>query len=146
MDGFAQFLLRLSAASGSVEQLEQLIRQGADVNALHGGSTALCEACRNGHPRCVELLLAAGADHSIGEPVPGRSCSMTPLHLTVMNRRSASHTACVAALLQAGADPLATAGRTGLTPLHFAAADASLEAVRLICEAAHARVSMAQGI
>ncbi len=129
--------LHAAAKRGNVTQLDALLRAGVDPNALiqPGGDTALCEACRAGHPACVELLLAAGADHSLR----GRD-ARNALHLAALNR-SARHAECVAALLRTGADPHASAPYPYMDVLNTAASCASLEAVRLICEAMHTWVS-----
>ncbi len=132
--------LILAAKCGDAAHLNELLQAGVDANAraTPRSDTALCEACSAGHPECVELLLAAGADHSLTR----KESSHTALHLAAwnFNRISAARrAACVAALLRAGADPFAV-GHYG-TPLHAAVHEGNLEAVRLMCEAAYAWVS-----
>eukprot|EP00966_Prymnesium_polylepis_P219582 5079691-Prymnesium_polylepis.4 len=64
---------------------------GADVNALDQPGSALMLASQNGHLRCVERLLKAGAN-------PDRlSSGRTPLGMSCQ----ANHVQCVKRLLQA---------------------------------------------
>lgn len=135
-----QQVLHETAASGDAQLLDAAIRAGAQINSMRAGSTALCRACLNGRSACAQLLLAAGADHSLRATVAATQVSLTPLQLAAAHD-SPGHTECVAALLQAGADPWAAFGFDASIALHLAAGLASVEAVRLLCEAAHARVS-----
>lgn len=139
-----QLLLHEAAASGNVTLLEAAITAGVNVNHERGGATALCRACRMGHAECVKRLLVAGADLTLRAAVPQVPADLEPLHLATVGD-SEGHTECVAALLQAGADPWATIGTDGAVALHMAAGRASVEAVRLLCEAAQTRVSLLLG-
>lgn len=140
MDDDLQRVLHEAAISGDVRLLESAIAKGVDVNAVRRGSTALCSACLNGHHQCVQRLLSAGAVTSLRAAVAATQVSLTPLHLAA-SHQSDSHTVCVAALLQTGADPWASFGADRSVALHLAAGLASVDAVRLLCEMAQFRVS-----
>ncbi len=113
------------AEQGRVEQLQQLLQSGTDVNGrLSDGSTALHRAVLNDQPTAVEALLAAGAD-----PVLLNRNGISPLFLAVQNG-SAS---IVASLLKAGADPN-TLSETGETILMTAAHTGKPEVVSLLLQ------------
>jgi ankyrin repeat protein len=58
--------LHLAARNGYTEVIEELLKAGADVNALEGtNSTALMYAAYNGHLETVELLLKEGAELNV---------------------------------------------------------------------------------
>lgn len=90
-------LLRHAASKGHTERVQQLLAQGADVDAPcpFGAGTCLPAAAGAGHAQVVQLLLAAGAD--IGA-VDRTNC--TPLHKAVVKARHE----VVQLLLAAGAD------------------------------------------
>jgi ankyrin repeat protein len=51
-----------AAAAGNTAKVEQLLKQGADVNANHyRGWTALMHAAAKGHTETVMILIAAGS-------------------------------------------------------------------------------------
>ena len=55
--------LLIAAGEGNYEEVENILKQGADINAKNkGGFTALHEAAKNGHATTVSLLLNRGAD------------------------------------------------------------------------------------
>ena len=88
---YTQASIILAANSGHFECLNQLLKNGADVNS-YKGATALCEASSGGHTECVALLIKAGADlNRTGE---------TAL-MKAIQRKSLS---CMKLLIGAGAD------------------------------------------
>lgn len=104
--------LLAAAAFGDIFRIEDLLNEGADVNArASNGTTALMGAAYGEYPRTAEYLLARGAD------VNAKSADgLTPLHYAA----GAGNTVVVGILLKAGADPN---GRSidGTTPLMRAA-------------------------
>ncbi|KXZ44533.1 hypothetical protein GPECTOR_66g261 [Gonium pectorale] len=103
--------LHLACLDGDLARVEQLLQQGAPVDAAgkHGHTPLHC-ACAGGHVDVVELLISRGA--SLAHPDEDGD---TPLH-------HASHdgqTGVVEALLRASA-PLEAKNHVGLTPLHRA--------------------------
>ena len=140
--------LHLAAAGLRYDAARALLTAGTPVNAVNRrGATALHYACDprplsptwdpDGQRRIIELLVSAGA--AVDQPDRG---GVTPLHRAVRARSPAA----VAALLSAGADPRATTGKAGSTPLHLAVApsgasgtagagDYQLEIVRLLLAA-----------
>ncbi len=97
---------------GHPDQVRQLIKEGADVNALNDkGWTPLHIAGHRAAPDLVQVLLAAQAHpHS---PGPDKT---TPLHWAVRRKAPADASAIVLALLDHGADPALRddQGRTAL--------------------------------
>ena len=69
------------ARYGEVDELRELLSQGADVNHCRAedGSTALHMACANGHSEVAALLLARGASHIANH------AGNTPLHWACLN-------------------------------------------------------------
>ncbi|XP_061140112.1 ankyrin repeat and SOCS box protein 13 [Syngnathus typhle] len=113
-----------AAAQGRAARLQQLIRDGAAVDAPAVDSvTPLHEACVRGHARCVALLLAAGAQ------VDARNidCS-TPL----CDACAAGSPECVKLLLEHGAavnPPFFT-----FSQLHEACLRGNLDCVELLIQ------------
>jgi len=61
--GFNNIALRVAASNGSLEEVERLLGEGADINASSdNGMTPLILASWNGHTSVVALLLREGAD------------------------------------------------------------------------------------
>lgn len=115
-----------AAQAGDVEQVRNLLRQGADVNAPQAdGLTALHWAALNDDVGTLEVLLYAGATIRPLTRVGG----YTPLHLAARS----GHSAVVGALLEAGADANHWTD-TGVTPLHFAAQANDAESIRTLVE------------
>lgn len=101
-------------------QIEQLIQDGADVDARDEyGATALAWAVMRDDAGAARQLLAAGADPNLAD-VNG----ITPLSIAV----SHDSVALASMLLEAGADPN-TARDTGETPLMTAVRLGSMELV-----------------
>ncbi|XP_037109818.1 ankyrin repeat and SOCS box protein 13 [Syngnathus acus] len=113
-----------AAAQGRAARLQQLIRDGAAVDAPAVDSvTPLHEACVRGHARCVALLLAAGAQ------VDARNIDgSTPL----CDACAAGSPECVKLLLEHGAavnPPFFT-----FSPLHEACLRGNLDCVELLIQ------------
>ncbi len=117
--------LHEAAMVGDAGQVEQLLREGADINASDAMGTALHWAIMSDQPNVVQLLLARGAETNATGPLG------TPLFLAAVN----GNTDAVALLLEHGADPngLTQAGRS--TPLHQATRSKQVAIVGLLLEA-----------
>ncbi len=118
-----------AARSGDVSRVEQLVGQGADVNARgNNDATPLLVAALEGHRAVVELLIDQGAN--INARNKG---GLTPLHAAAYQ----GHMDVVELLLAKGAKINDANNRFGITPLH-AAAEQAHEAVadRLIAKGA----------
>lgn len=103
-----------AAARGDIETVQDLLRNGADVNTSQGdGMTALHWAAERGDAKLAEVLVYSGANVNAGTRI-GR---YTPLHLASRG----GHGDVVLALLRAKANPNATTTNSGVTPLHLAA-------------------------
>lgn len=103
-----------AAMTGDREAVRQLLKQGADVNAVQGdGVTALHWAATLGDAEMASMLLTAGANHRAATRFGGYQ----PLHVAAER----GHAAVVRALVGAGADARATTVR-GTTPLMLASA------------------------
>ena len=89
----------LAAQNRHPELVEYLIEEGASVAVVTANGTVLHSAVIGGHPRCLSLLLEAGADV---EGAIGRTEVDTPLSQAVFN----NSVPCVTTLLKHGADPL----------------------------------------
>lgn len=117
-----------AAMKGDAEQVRELLRGGADVNAAQGdGMTALHWAADRGDVELAEMLLYAGANVR----AVTRLGEYTPLHLAARNGRAA----VVTTLLDAGADPAARTSTGGATALHFAAEAGSADAIAALAAA-----------
>ena len=125
-----------AAMRGDVEEVEALLRSGADVNAAQGdGMTALHWAAELGLADLAETLIAAGA---FVDAVT-RLGDFTALHVAAR----AGHGSVVRALVGAGADVTARTSTGGVTPLHYAAAAGSTDAVRALVPGAAALLAPA---
>ena len=98
-------------------QLKERLDAGEDPNRPDKDNpefqmTPLSAAARNLDAECIELLLAAGADHR-----PGGYCDHTALHWAAMGQ---TWPGAVKLLVKAGAD-LEAKDWEGCTPLHRAA-------------------------
>ena len=115
-----------AAERGDAQELERLLREGADVNASQGdGMTALHWASMNGRTDLVEMLLYAGATVQPSTRLGG----YTPLHLA----SNEGHAAVVLELLGGGADPDVMT-TTGVSALHLAAESGDPETVQALID------------
>jgi ankyrin repeat protein len=117
-----------AAARGNVVRVQELLRNGADVNTAQGdGMTALHWAASRGDLELTDVLIYSGANVNAGTRI-GR---YTPLHLASRG----GHRDVVKALLRAKADPRAATTNSGVTPLHLAAAAGSVEVIQALLDA-----------
>jgi ankyrin repeat protein len=117
-----------AAARGDVARVQELLRNGADVNTAQGdGMTALHWAASRGDLALAEVLITSGANVGAGTRI-GR---YTPLHLASRG----GYTDVVEALLRATADPSVKTTNSGVTPLHLAAASGSVDVVKALVKA-----------
>ena len=102
-----------AAMRGDADEVRELLRAGADVNAAQGdGMTALHWAAENGQQELADVLVFAGANLESATRLGG----FTPL----MVASRAGHAGIVRLLADAGANLEATT-ETGETALHYAA-------------------------
>ena len=114
-----------AAMRGDLDQVRELLRSGADVNAPQSdGLTALHWAADNGDAALARVLIYAGAN--LG-PLT-RNDAYTPMHMAARG----GHAEVIALLLEAGTDPAVATSRTGVTPMHLAAKAGSGEALRAL--------------
>ena len=107
--------------SGNTARVEQLLRQGAEVNVEQkNGWTVLMSAAHGGHAETVQLLIDAGADMA--------KYGDTALMLALRDTETTK------ALLAAGADVNAK-HEDGFTPLLLAARGGQAETVKLLIKA-----------
>lgn len=130
-----------AAAAGEVDRAERLIAgEPGAANALSAdGWTPLHLAAFFGHPKMVELLLAAGAD------VAARSTNTngnTPLHAAL-----AANQKMTAGLLMGHGADVDAVDAAGWRPLHFAAANNNLDAMKtLIAQGADLQATNKDGL
>jgi serine/threonine-protein phosphatase 6 regulatory ankyrin repeat subunit B len=126
--------LMTAAREGNVHQLQKLIKERVDVNAVdpdrsQWGRTALIHAIMEKHFPAVELLLQAGADPNQREKM-GRRENNSPLHHAAAWKDSRF----TKVLLEAGADP-DPMNNEQQTPLVDAAGHGHRETVELLLQA-----------
>lgn len=117
--------LLLAAESGNTQEVNEIIKSGANVNATSQyGWTALMFAAWKGHEQIVEMLLDAGADPNIvSKSVPSQfeTVGGHPPSTALAEAVSENHTSIANILIDRGAliDPLsiAHAGGQGNIPL-----------------------------
>jgi ankyrin repeat protein len=99
--------LHMASLYGNARIIGRLLQAGADAKQRGpAGETMLMLAARNGNPDAVTLLVAAGAEVNVREPLRGT----TALMWAVEQRNAAA----VAALIDAGADVSAKTAGAGL--------------------------------
>lgn len=105
-------LLHIAAAQGDDRILNLLIRYQANINGVEGYqfATPLHLAADGGHTKCMDLLLAAGAN-----PMVTDQHGDTPLHKAV----DAGHIDSLPSLIIGGAN-INTVNNRGYAPLHKA--------------------------
>lgn len=115
-----------AAWTGKTEIAGELIRRGADVNAVNqGDQTALFAAANEGNTPLVKLLLENGAKDRINyQSLPHQK---TPLNAALSNY----HIATATVLILNGAD-VNLASEIGDTPLHAAATGGFSDMVQLL--------------
>lgn len=120
-------LLMAAARGGDGALVRRLLAAGADPKAATTtGATALSLGILACDERTIAALLSAGAS-----PDGARGAESPPLHVAAF----ADNAARVAELLAAGADPTARSSRTGMSPVHSAAASPhGLAALRVLVE------------
>ncbi|KAK6471204.1 ankyrin repeat and SOCS box protein 8 [Huso huso] len=118
-------LIRTIAAIRSFphDNVEDLIRRGADINSMHGTLKPLHCACMVADADCVELLLEKGAEVNALD-----GYNRTALHYAAEKDES-----CVELLLEYGAVADALDGNLD-TPLHWAAFKDNAECARTLLE------------
>jgi ankyrin repeat protein len=117
--------LHEASAEGSVEVVQSLLDEGADVNQRGANhETALHDASWNRKLEVAKLLIKYGADVNCRSKI-----GWTPLHVT----SSKGHCEIVELLLDHGAD-LNTKQQEHWTPLHLASWLGRLEVVKLLLE------------
>ena len=104
-DSSGESLLQLEALRGFLSITKDLLKMGADVNAIGGQyGTALQAASSSGHESIVQLLLEQGADANV----------MGGQYGTALQAASSSgHESIVQLLLEQGADVNASGGQFG---------------------------------
>ncbi|KAH9206979.1 hypothetical protein DL95DRAFT_396406 [Leptodontidium sp. 2 PMI_412] len=65
-DKSGRFPLHSAAAAGDLRALKVLIMAGVDINACHGGLTAISQAALNGQHEAIRFLHDSGADMVLG--------------------------------------------------------------------------------
>ena len=122
--------LHLAAQSGRDSEISDLIRKGVDVNeeSKPFGQAALHFACENGHLRCAQLLLNAGAIFD-GDYLK----TWSPLHQAAYY----GHEEIVSELIKRGANVHIRSRHQakGRIPLHAACQNGHLGCVRLLLDA-----------
>eukprot|EP00434_Breviolum_minutum_P024365 symbB.v1.2.021516.t1/scaffold1859.1/size98302/2 len=114
-----------AAAAGDTEELDRLLEQNPDINALDSrGKTAMMEAADKGHEECLRHLILHGADLNIRDN-RGWSASM--------HAAFRGHVTCLELLIESGAqvDP---EDFLGTTPLMRAAISGHVSCVRLLVQ------------
>ncbi|XP_070688916.1 cyclin-dependent kinase 4 inhibitor C isoform X2 [Pempheris klunzingeri] len=112
-----------ASARGNLPEVLLLLQKGADVNGFNKYNRTALQVVKLGSAAVVEVLLQAGADPNIRDPV----CSLTVTHDAAREGFIDS----VRALVDRGADTN-LADEQGNLPLHLAAREGHLEVTRLL--------------
>ncbi|XP_071774158.2 ankyrin repeat domain 53 [Centroberyx gerrardi] len=121
----------LAAAAGDRERLGlSLQRDVAPLDPDRQGLTALHVACLHGQLACIELLVDTWLVEIDTRGPQGRR----PVHMLLSPQSSPRSSACLAYLLERGADITVTTD-AGQTPLHLAAAEGLLDCVEILVQA-----------
>lgn len=116
--------LLLSAGTGDITAVQQLLNAGEDVNQTgFADYTALMEAAYYGQTDCLRILLAAGADANRTDAFDCSALSYAALR---------GHAECVRLLLSAPGIELNRKDRDGETPLFKACRSGQKECARLL--------------
>jgi PTS system fructose-specific IIA component/PTS system nitrogen regulatory IIA component len=115
-------LLHIAVATNTLEVIQYLVAQGADVNAKHWRDTPLHKAAEKNSLEVVQYLISQGADVN-AKGYQGQ----TPLHYAA----GGNSVEVVQYLVSQGADALAK-GSLGRTPLHNAAESNTLEVLQYL--------------
>ena len=119
----ATIALWSAAREGDIARVQELIRQGTDVNAKHpDGGTALIKAADHGHQEVLQTLLAAGAT------VDGRDAEGWTALMWAAER---GRIELVNLLLAAGADPKAR-NEVGAVPIMPAAMNGHVDVLKVL--------------
>ncbi len=116
-----------AAARGDTDHVQQLLRDGADVNEAQGdGMTALHWAAETGNNDLAGMLIYAGSHLDAGT----RIGQYTPLHIAGRQ----GHAEIVQSLINAGANIEAPTTNSGAQPIHLAAASGNADAVAALID------------
>jgi uncharacterized protein len=116
-----------AAKQGKADEVRELVRQGADVNAAQGdGMTALHWTAARNDVGSAEMLLRAGASITAETRIGG----FTPLLIASQS----GSTDVLRLLLEAGDDPNARTTTGGTTALQLAARSGDAQAVELLID------------
>jgi ankyrin repeat protein len=127
---YGQSALHLACANGHAEATDILAEEaGVDLDARDEDNfTPLYEACLWGNFMSVKVLVAHGADTSLGTSIEQDSSGWTPLIVS----SEEGYLRCLQILLEAGADPNLP-GPHG-TPLHYAVSEGHIDLCELLLE------------
>lgn len=128
--------LHKAAKNGNIAEVERLIKNGANVNAMDGGFTPLHEAARIGKTDMVGLLIAKGAD--VNARIIRNYTGETALHIAA----ESGNKAVVGLLIANGADVNAT-NRGGYTPLDYAVARSKTDVANYLKDVMAGKVKVA---
>lgn len=118
--------LHCAARTGSLDCIQLLVKNGAQLNAGIEKRSALHFAVQKNAIRCVQLLLSYGAN-----PNTPQVFTETPLHIAA----AMGFPECLKVLIDAGADVQSQMGQKKNTALHLAAEDDFLDCVKILLAA-----------